>query len=270
MHDVKAGHRIRVQMERFSGKLSYGLPKVGRRLVREVLYGVQARGSVRLSEIARSLGETTALKKVIERLGRQLGRPGLRQQVQENLLREAARFVGNDSLLVIDPTDLTKPYARKMEYLGTVRDGSTKRIGPGYGCVTVVAAQRETAQIVPLYQELYSQESPEFESENHEILRAIQAVAEATDERGLWVMDRGGDRRRLLVPLLRSGRRFLIRLRGDRHLLADGVTKSAFEIAAACRLPYREAVVRQEPGGEQIWPLHFGARSVRLDRKSVV
>ena len=72
-------------MERFSGKLSYGLPKVGRRLVHEVLYGIQARGSVRLSEIARSLAESSTLKKTIERLGRQLGRAGLRQQVRDNL-----------------------------------------------------------------------------------------------------------------------------------------------------------------------------------------
>lgn len=50
MHDVKAAHRTRVQVERFSGKLSDGLPKVGRRAVREILYGVQARGSVRLPD----------------------------------------------------------------------------------------------------------------------------------------------------------------------------------------------------------------------------
>jgi hypothetical protein len=270
VHDVKAAHRIRVQIEKFSGNLSRGLPKVGRRLVREILYGVQARGSVRLSEIARSLGERTALKKVIERLGRQLGRPGLREQVRENLLREAARLVGEDTLLVIDPTDVTKPYARKMEYLAEVRDGSKKELGSGYWCLTVVAVHRGSPQIVPLYQELYSQEAPEFESENQEILQAIDRIAAATGGRGLWVMDRGGDRRRILVPLLRSRRRFVIRLRGDRHLLVGEETRSAFEIAASCRLPYRETLVRQEPGGEQIWPLRFGARAVRLpDRPKV-
>ena len=259
MHDVKAAHRIRVQLERFSGKLSRGLPKVAQRLVREVLYGVHARGSVRLSEIARALAEPTALKKTIERLGRQLGRAGLRERVQENLLSEAAPFVGKDTLLVVDPTDLTKPYARKMEYLAQVRDGSAKTLGVGYWCMSVVAAHRGTAQIVPLYQELYSQEAPGFESENVEILRAVEAVAEASGGRGIWVIDRGGDRRKVLVPLLEAQRRFVIRLRGDRHLLVDGQARSAFEIAASCRLPYRESVVRQEPGGEQVWPLRFGA-----------
>jgi len=229
--------------------------------VREILYGVQARGSVRLSEIGRALGERTRLKKVIERLGRQLGRVGLRERVRENLLTEASRLVGNDTLLVVDPTDLAKPYARKMEYLAEVRDGSKREISTGYWCLTVVAASRATAQIVPLYQELYSQEAPEFESENRQILDAIERVAEATGERGLWVMDRAGDRRRILVPLLDDGRRFLIRFRGDRHLRLpeeeetkdpDKTSFSAFELAATCPLPYQETIVRQEPGGEQI------------------
>jgi hypothetical protein len=270
VHDAKAAHRIRAQIDRFSGNLCAALPKVSARLVREVLYGVQARGSVRLSEIARSLGETIGLKKVIERLGRQLGRAGLRERLQSALLREAARFVGADTLLVIDPTDLSKPYARKMEHLAVVRDGSSGTRGPGYWSMTVVATRRRSARIVPLYQELYSQEAPDFESENHQVLQAIETVAEATGERGIWVMDRGGDRRRLLVPLLDRGRRFLIRLRGDRHLLVGGHPASAFAIAASCRLPYRETVVRQEPGGEQVWPLRFGARAVRLPERPEV
>ncbi|MCP3962123.1 MAG: hypothetical protein GY719_30130 [bacterium] len=76
MDDAKIAWKIREQMAVFSGNVSQGLPKVSQRLVREVLYGVQARGSVRLSEIGRSLGEATRLKKIIERLGRQLERSG--------------------------------------------------------------------------------------------------------------------------------------------------------------------------------------------------
>lgn len=268
MHDAKAAHRIRVQIEQFAGKLSAGLPRVAGRMVREVVYGVQARGSVRLSEIARSLGEGIALKKVIERLGRQLGRVGLRERLEAALLGEAARFVGDETLLVVDPTDLSKPYARKMEHLAEVRDGSAGTLGPGYWAMTVVATERRSARIVPLYQELYSQAAPGFDSENRQILQAIDKVDAAVGGRGIWVMDRGGDRRRVLLPLVDSGRRCLVRMRGDRHLLGDDdEPASAFALAAGCRLPYRESVVRQEPGGEQLWPLRFGARTVRLPER---
>ena len=65
MDDAKVAHRIRGKVTEFSGKVSQGLPKTARRLVREVVYGIQSRGSVRLSEIARSLEEKTAMKMAI-------------------------------------------------------------------------------------------------------------------------------------------------------------------------------------------------------------
>jgi hypothetical protein len=39
------------------GELSAGLPKVARRFVAEMVFGIQARGSVRLTEVGRTLGE---------------------------------------------------------------------------------------------------------------------------------------------------------------------------------------------------------------------
>ena len=54
MDHAKVSHRIRERIAEFSGKVSAGLPKTARRMVREVLDGVQSRGSVRLSEMARS------------------------------------------------------------------------------------------------------------------------------------------------------------------------------------------------------------------------
>ena len=119
MNSAKIAAKIREQILRFSGEVSVGLPKTAARLVREVIYGVQTRGSVRLSEIARALEETIRLKKVMARLSRQLNRPGLRKQVRENLLRLAAPRVGKETLLVVDLTDVIKTYARKMEYLAS-------------------------------------------------------------------------------------------------------------------------------------------------------
>jgi len=162
------------------------------RLVREVLYGMQSRGSLRLSEIARSLEEETSMKKIIERLSRQLNRRRLRKRVRENLLDLGARCLGEDTLLLIDPTDISKPYARKMEYLARVKDGSEGGIRDGDWCCQVVAARRNSAEVLPLYQELYSQKAPDFESENEEILKAIEQVSIGTGGQGTWVMDRGG------------------------------------------------------------------------------
>ncbi len=74
------------------------------------------------------------MKKIIERLSRQLNRPGLREQVTENMLDLAAKRIDEETLLVLDPTDISKPYARKMEYLARVRDGSDGVIRDRYWC----------------------------------------------------------------------------------------------------------------------------------------
>ena len=90
MHPARLAAKIQGQIERFSGKVSQGLTKPAARMVRELLVGIQARGSVRLNEIGRALGEPPALKKVIERLGRHLSRREVREKVEENLLELGA------------------------------------------------------------------------------------------------------------------------------------------------------------------------------------
>ncbi len=67
------GMQLRVQIPRFSRKLCTGMGKVLTRFVEEMIYGIQARGSVRLSEVARSLVAETCLKERIDRLSRNLG-----------------------------------------------------------------------------------------------------------------------------------------------------------------------------------------------------
>ena len=233
-------------------------------MVREVLYGVQCRASVRLSEIGRALSERTGMKKVIERLSRQLNRAGLRQRVRKNLLEWAAGQIDEETLLVVDPTDIRKPYAEKMEYLARVRDGSSGELRDGYWCCQVVGVRRGSAQVLPLYQESYSQEAPDFVSENQEIHKAVAAVSQATGKQGIWVMDRGGDREEVLRFLLEGDHKLLIRQRGDRHLLCGRSPQSGHQIAAKCRLPYRETVIKETSKGEQVYHLDFGARAVRI------
>jgi hypothetical protein len=59
---------------KFFREISFGCPKVMQRFIVEALYGIQARQSVRLTEIARSLEEEIPLRKTQYRLCRQLER----------------------------------------------------------------------------------------------------------------------------------------------------------------------------------------------------
>jgi len=97
------------------GELSAGLPKVSRRSVAEMIFGIQARGSVRLTEVGRALCEGIPLKKTEERLCRQLGREHLDDHLQRRLIEQAAARIEEDTLLVMDLSDVTKKYARKID-----------------------------------------------------------------------------------------------------------------------------------------------------------
>lgn len=262
------GYKLRAQIHRFSGKLCTGLGKVVQRFVEEMLYGIQARGSVRLSEVARSLEEEISLKKVIERLSRNLSRRRLAEHLGEAVLREGAGRIREDTLLIVDPTDITKKYARKMEYLAQVRDGSDKVLGMGYCVTTVVGAEVGSSEITPLVHKLYSQKAEDFISENQEITEALTRVGRATDGRGIFVFDRGGDRGKLYTELLGGDDkyRFIVRQRGDRHLLYRGKRCETLTLAQQCKTPYAETVIKEEDGKEKPYFLHFGFRPVRLPR----
>ena len=95
-------------------------------------------------------------------------------------------------------------------------------LGSGYWTCNVVVTEVDGSEVVPLAGRLYSAESPEFVSENDEILAVVDMVSEAEYKRGLWVIDRGADRKNLIMPMLKKRCRFLIRLIGNRHLLWAG------------------------------------------------
>jgi len=256
--------RLREQMEGFLGNVRVG--KTARRFCLEALYGIISRGSVRLSEIARSLEEEIPLIKTENRLSRQAQRQGLWRVLTDYAIARAAPRVGRDTLLVVDPSDLTKKYGRKMEYLAQVRDGSEKKLAEGYWLCQIVAVECGGQEITPLVNHLWSQEAPEFRSENDEILGCMDRVRKHLGAGlGIWVMDRGGDRGTLIRPWLERGERFVVRLLGNRHLLYRGRAILAYELARDCPMKYIEHITRiGEDGRERILELSFGMREVRF------
>jgi hypothetical protein len=264
MNRTQMADKLKGQIEEFSGILSKGLPKVAKRLVGETIYGILCRQSVHVAEIARSLNEGIRLIKTLNRLCRQLGREGLEERVTNKLIEEGARHVEKETLLIADVSDVSKKYAKKMEHLAEVRDGSEDKISRGYWTVRVIGAEVERVKIIPLYEHLYSQNAPDFVSENQEILRAVESVRRRTGHRGIWVMDRGGDRRKLIAPFLDSQMRFIIRLQGDRHLVYHGHRVVALDLATSCRMRYAERIVGEESSGEKPRIIEFGFRQVKL------
>jgi hypothetical protein len=155
-------------------------------------------------------------------------------RVLEEYQRQWAGQIDPDTPIIVDLSDLAKPRARKLEYLALVRDGSNSdgrrpRLVNGYWCLEVYA-DLGGSRVVPLLLLPYSVEDPQVLSENAMVLRGVEQVFAATGGKGVLVMDIGGDRDAVLIPWVDDGRRFVVRLRGDRHLLLDdGGTRTRVE-----------------------------------------
>lgn len=131
----------------------------------------------------------------------------------------------------------------------------------------MIGAEIGSAQILPLYGRLFSQKAPDFESENVALREAIGKVSEKTKKRGIWVMDRGGDRGYLYKYLLHESLRFIIRMRSDRTVITDR-KESALEAAASCPMLFHEYIAREGVKEEKPLKLEVGYRRVRLPNHS--
>jgi hypothetical protein len=264
MNVAKATGKLKEQIHIFSGKLSVGLPRVAGRFLEEAIFGIQARQSLHLSEWGRALHEKVPLIKTINRLSRQLNRANLWANITARVLRLARGKVGQQTLLVIDISDISKCYAKKMEYLGGVHDGSKGVVSDGYWTLHVVACEAGGSEVIPLYSRLYSALAPDFEGENIEIIKAVQTVCRGVGDEGTWVIDRGGDRGRLYEFFLNRNLGFIIRLKGDRHLVYRGRKVLAQKLSGRCNLPYREVLIREESQQEKRYDITFGFLPVQL------
>lgn len=216
--------------------------------LREMIVGLVVGRHVHLSKIARAAGcGLTNVHAAEKRLSRHLKSEHWdTAAISDLLLSGSAARVHEDSLIVADLTEITKSYSHHLEGLGRVRDASDPkpRIVPGY--VLFEAYVRVGGwQLFPLLIEPLRTYRGAAISENAEILRHLQRIIGVTKGCGTWVLDRGFDRRELLEPMLGWKMAFVVRQRGDRHI----VTRDGREVSVRERA--REV---DEQGCAERWP----------------
>lgn len=227
------------------------------RFIKDMVPGLIISGHVHLSKVARAISPGDAdIHDVEKRLSGHLGSQHWdASPLADELLGRSAQMVNEDSVITADLTDLAKRYARKLEGLGRVHDGSDpgKPIVPGY-VVFEAYVRIGKWQLFPLLLDPLKTYAGAPTSENAEISAHVLRIHEAAGGKGTWVLDRGFDRDELMLLWLKKQVAFVIRQRGDRHvLLADGrklaITAIADELKplpAPRRWPKRGCTISQE------------------------
>lgn len=270
-NDSITAFRTREQLRRFLGIFSPRFSKPKLEFLGQMLFGIQAARDTLVSEIARSLQEDILSKKTQERLERHLRADGLDDKVHGSLLCDAAPSIHDDTLIVIDPTDVQKPYAERMPYLAKVWDGSEGKVGDGLGytlCMAI-ACGNGCRRIVPLMLGLWSSVHPEYASENDEVCQVIGQIASTTNGRGIFVYDRGGDGDGMFKFYIDHGYDFIVRLVGDRNLLNwGGRTKDSQVLAETlvrqCTMRYEDSVLFKSHNRVRNVRIRYGSMPVRL------
>ena len=290
---------LRTKARVITSRLAAGLGKVPARFVGDMVYGMLASDSVRLTRIAQALGETIPLHSTHKRLSRNLANRQAGEIVAANLLEAAAELVSPDALLVVDTFGLAKPHARKMQHLGdptagAANDASADHVAQrGYRVCEVFGwdvqggpmpefaelantMARDGEQpvpgmsawnrlvVTPLAQTLWSNAAPGFRGESQEVLGLVDRVARACGGRGVFALDATADPELLSGLVAEPPERLIVRLPGERELLRRGRAATAAEVARTCETPYGITVYKRREGFEEGVFIHFGFAPVRL------
>lgn len=261
--------KVRAQLDGFLGIFSPRFSKPMQRFIGQMVFGIQAAQDVKLSQIGRELQEPIRIGKVENRLSRNLAHKDMAKKLHACVLDCAASSIHQDTLIIVDPTDIQKQYARKMDYLAKVWDGSRGEVGEnlGYNGCMAVACESGARRMSPLTLRLWSCESPDFQSENTEVEEVVDSIAERVKDRGIYVYDRGGDRIDFFKHLLDKNLRFIVRLVGNRNLIWRKKIVLSEKLANKCRMLHATKTIFLSHGHERIVPIQFGVLEVSLPDK---
>jgi len=181
--------------------------------------------------MARSLNENIALDKTVERLSRNLMNFDDTEALTENYFNAIKSHFDDKTVLLIDDSDISKPYSRKLEGLCKVRDGSTGEITDGYWTVGVSALTANKKQPIPVYSRVYSSTEQEYVSNNHEALKALEFVSTRFSNNNIRALDRGYDSGTFFNYFISKNEKFIIRTVGNRNCEYNGQTILINELA---------------------------------------
>ncbi len=223
------------QVGQFVQTLGEGCAKPSRKFLRAMLLGMAMSGSVLLSESTRKIKSLTTLtfhgqhKKLCRGLK---SKQWAALSVQEAYLKSAARFLPNNAMVACDLGDITKPRARKMPGLRTVKDGSTGQLKKGWWLVEIEAVFGKGKHL-PLWLELFSVGRRGYKSQRVMVQMAIATLVQHLGPLGLWLFDRGFDNWRFFEFLETLKLKFLVRVKSNRIVLdlMDGTFKSLAQVA---------------------------------------
>lgn len=216
---------------KFSEKISKNFSRPEFKFVSQMIFGILSSQSCMLSEIGRKLSEKITLKKIIDRLSRNLKEFNNAEQLFENYLHAVKSRINKNTILIVDGSDITKNYTTKSEGIATVRDGSTGEYKLGYHTLGVTALTPEKKMPIPVYTRIFSAKENGFISEDEETIKALKFLSGHFNKNNIRAFDRGYDNNRYYEYLIKNNEKFVIRTKKNRDVIYNGKRINIMELA---------------------------------------
>ncbi|MEO6452514.1 MAG: hypothetical protein ABIN97_00470 [Ginsengibacter sp.] len=261
--------RFKAQANKFSGIISKSLSIPKQKLVKQLVYGIQASKDVKLSNISRALQEDIPLIKTEDRLSRNLDDEDFTRCINEHILGLGDDKITDAMVIAIDPGDIMKPYAKAMEKLCGIWDGSQGEKARGYHLCQVTAANLEHNKVVPLYCEAYSSVEEGYTNSTDKVIKIIDTVMAYTKTKGTWAIDRMGDNNEIINHFTKQKLHFVTRLKLNRLVSMKNkngghITVPSERMDRHMSLNHKAQIIKIEDGKESVINISFGITRVSL------
>jgi hypothetical protein len=226
------GHNLKRGIVNFCNKISGDFGRPAQKFVADMVFGIIAGKSCHLTKIGRTLNEEIKLDKTVERLSRNLMNFDGGDELMENYFNSVKNNFDDETVLIIDGSDIAKPHSVKLEGICSVRDGSTGEITEGYMTAGVSALTAKQKQPIPIYNRVYSTEEKGYVSNNEETLKALEFITAHFSKDNIRTFDRGYDGGFLFDYLLPRDEKFIVRMVGNRNCVYKGKNILLSKLAA--------------------------------------
>ena len=231
----------------FSKKVSNGFSKPTQKFIADMTFGIISANSCKLTDVGRMLKEPIALKKTVERLGRNLSDFSEGEKLTRDYLNTIKPYIGSDTMLLVDAGDVAKSCSPKMEAIGSVYDGSTGKYADGYWTMGAVALTDKTQHPIPVYENLYPCTKQGGLGFRAETARCIQNLRENFDSNIPRVFDKGFDSGNIITDLIKHNEKFIIRANQNRVVVHNGKRSKTNDVARGVVCEY-ELVFHKKSG----------------------
>ena len=224
--------KLKEDLAVFLQKISKGMKCPAKKFILQMLYGILESNNVHLSGIARPLEESINLKKKIDRLSRNLSSFYGKENIMKNYIHLVKKETNEKSpVIVIDNSDITKPYSKKIEALSDVRDGSTGEIKKGYLSIEASVLSKGNKIPLPVYEKIFSAAEKGFLSETDENLKCLGFLSANFRRTCIRTLDRGFDAEDYYRYFLGRDEKFIIRAKKNRNVIYKNKTCNIMDAA---------------------------------------